>query len=139
MGTYAGEVMFEKNSSDNTERIDKGPSVTRLKIKSEEQCATCGNVFDTQTSITDCPGCGEPVTSCNACIRFYEWCGDCANGSSFKENYHVHVKYHEEKGGIRYSDSLYHTGFSTGSLEDFKKFISDQYKGGRITYEECKI
>ena len=115
---------------------------TRLRIESEEQCCHCSNAFMTKTVTTACPECGESVVSCNACVMSSSdgpVCGDCIRGSRFKENYSVHVKYREVGGGIRYSDSLYHTGFSTGSLKGFKKFISDKYKGGRITYEKCKI
>ena len=137
MGSYAEECIFNKNSADNTECVVS--QQLRLYIESEEQCGNCGNVFTTKTSVTKCPECGEPVVSCNACISCNGDCGDCSGGDRFQENYHVIVKYREGKGGIIYSDNLYHTGFLTGSLEDLKERISRQYKGGRITYEECKI
>ena len=58
-------------------------SLNLIGFRSEENCAECGCVFDTNHIISECPECRKQVISCNACGNCGITCALCRQASFF--------------------------------------------------------
>ena len=60
-----------------------------IGYQADQLCNACGEVFETETLLTICPGCGAEVVSCGACEHLIaegdKMCRNCVQGSKFKD------------------------------------------------------
>ena len=124
-------------------RVVSPPDFFRKKLiaqSSEVQCAEGGNVFGTRYIMCKCPGCGNEMPACNACVGSTDHGScppDCVGGSRFKENATVHIAYWVKNGVIKFRTSTGTTGSEPHSdVAKFKTYWSNLYKQAKVTYEE---